>query len=219
MKEGKTLTAMTQVHGLATTPGQGAQGYIRVPWNNDPVKDITSPSLTCNTNNTEAPVYVAVNGGDKLTMQWHHDSVSASDDIIDATHVGPIITYMAPSGTGAGTVWVKIAQSGYDNSAKKWAVTTLIANKGKSDITVPSALAPGKYLVRQEIIALHEADTAYSSNPKRGAQLYISCVQITIGTGGSTVSSSFLSQREIIPISSLTYRIESSSRCSHTWRL
>lgn len=96
------------------------------------------------------------------------------------------MVYMAPtSSDGAGDVWVKVAEDGYDGST--WAVDTLIANKGKYDFTIPSVLADGDYLIRGEIIALHEADTAYNVNSARGAQFYIECVQVTVSGGGSTV--------------------------------
>jgi hypothetical protein len=42
------------------------------------------------------------------------------------------------------------------------------------------------YLIRAELIALHEADVSYTSNPRRGAQFYPDCVQIEV-TGNGTV--------------------------------
>ncbi|KAG0137805.1 glycosyl hydrolase family 61-domain-containing protein [Tuber indicum] len=86
---------------------------------------------------------------------------------------------------GAGNVWTKIAESGL--SGGKWAVETLIANGGKHDVTLPTALAAGDYLLRAEIIALHEADTDYTVNPARGAQFYPSCSQLKV-TGSGTVT-------------------------------
>lgn len=43
--------------------------------------------------------------------------------------------------------------------------------------------------VRQEIIALHEADATYDQNPARGAQFYTSCVQFDVTGDGSRVPS------------------------------
>ena len=42
-------------------------------------------------------------------------------------------------------------------------------------MTLPTQLAPGEYLVRQEIIALHSAVTV------GGAEFYPSCTQVRIG--------------------------------------
>jgi lytic cellulose monooxygenase (C1-hydroxylating) len=36
-----------------------------------------------------------------------------------------------------------------------------------------------------EIVALHEADVAYDVNPIRGAQNYMSCIQITVTSDGA----------------------------------
>ena len=98
------------------------------------------------------------------------------------------MVYIAPTASnGAGPVWVKLAQAGFD--AGTWAVQTLIANKGLHSFTLPSALAPGDYLIRPEIIALHEADASYATNPARGAQFYMECIQLTVTGSGTTVRS------------------------------
>jgi cellulase len=72
-------------------------------------------------------------------------------------------------------------------SGGTWAVDTLITNRGKHDVTIPAGLAPGKYLLRGEIIALHEADTAFNVNSARGAQFYMECIQINVTGAGATV--------------------------------
>lgn len=100
--------------------------------------------------------------------------------------MGPITVYIAPaSSNGAGAVWTKLAESGLNSGV--WAVTTLIANGGKHSLTLPSNLAAGDYLLRAEIVALHEADTDYTVNSARGAQFYPSCSQFTV-TGSGTAS-------------------------------
>jgi hypothetical protein len=48
------------------------------------------------------------------------------------------------------------------------------------DITIPRCITPGKYLMRNEHIALHNAGSA------GGAQFYLSCAQIEVTGGGST---------------------------------
>lgn len=40
------------------------------------------------------------------------------------------------------------------------------------------------YLVRAELIALHEGDVSYKANPRRGAQFYPDCVQIEVTGDG-----------------------------------
>jgi cellulase len=174
------------VNGVDQGVEKGASGYIRTPVNNSPVKDLTSKDLTCNTNNVAVAKSVSVEAGDEVTFQWHHNDNSAADDIIDGSHKGPILVYIAPTASnGAGNVWVKIAEEGYDASTKKWAVDKLKENKGQHSVTLPAGLAAGDYILRAEIIAHHESDTAFATNPARGAQLYPNCAQIKVTSGGS----------------------------------
>ena len=42
------------------------------------------------------------------------------------------------------------------------------------------------YLLRGEMIGLHEGEVSYTANPRRGAQFYPDCVQIQV-TGEGTV--------------------------------
>lgn len=53
------------------------------------------------------------------------------------------------------TGWFKIYEDGYANG--KWGVDKLIANKGKVTVKIPDCIAPGDYLLRGELIALHSA--------------------------------------------------------------
>jgi cellulase len=159
--------------------GNSASGYIRSPPNNSPVVDVTSTDMTCNVNGGNAAAkFVEVAGGDKITFEWHHNTNDASDDIIDGSHKGPVLTYIAPADSnGEGNVWLKLAEEGLSNG--KWAVDNLIANRGKHSITLPD-LAAGEYLLRPEIIALHEG------NRESGAQFYMECVQVKVTSSGST---------------------------------
>ncbi|KKA25994.1 hypothetical protein TD95_002700 [Thielaviopsis punctulata] len=178
-------TTMFSVWVNSVDQGDGRKTYIRSPDNNNPVKVLSSPDLVCNVNGgTPVPEFVSAAAGDKLTFEWQHNT--RGDDIIDKSHKGPIITYIAEytETNGASPIWSKIAESGYEDG--KWATDVLIANKGKYDFTLPSFIKAGKYLIRQEIIALHEADVAEATNSARGAQFYPSCVQFEV-TGSGTV--------------------------------
>lgn len=157
--------------------GNSASGYIRSPPNNSPLTDVTSSSLTCNVNNSPTAKTLAVKSGDKVTFEWHHESRSSSDQIIDPSHNGPVLVYIAPTSTGStGRGWVKLSEDGL--SGGKWAVERLRAAGGKHSVTIPD-LAAGEYLLRPEIIALHEG---YRSG---GAQFYMECVQIKVTSSGS----------------------------------
>ncbi|KAF2263586.1 hypothetical protein CC78DRAFT_533861 [Lojkania enalia] len=62
-----------------------------------------------------------------------------------------------------------------------WGTKDLNTNCGKMDVKIPANLAPGDYLLRAEAIALHSAASA------GGAQLYMTCYQITV-TGSGTLT-------------------------------
>lgn len=90
------------------------------------------------------------------------------------------MVYVAPAeSNGEGAVWTKIAAAGL--SGGKWAVDDFIAAKGQHSVTLPG-LAAGEYLIRPEIIALHEG------NREKGAQFYNGCGQIKVtGSGGKAL--------------------------------
>ncbi|KAK7938067.1 glycosyl hydrolase family 61-domain-containing protein [Apiospora aurea] len=183
-----TVAAHCQVTELQVngkSQGTGINKYIRSPANNSPVKTLDTPNLVCNVNGAKAaPAFVTAAAGDTVTFEWMHDK--KGDDIIDGSHKGPIITYIAPytDDAGTGPIWSKIDEEGL--AGGKWAVDNLIAAKGKKDVKIPADLKAGKYLVRQEIIALHEADAAPTANG-RGAQFYPACAQLDITGAGAAV--------------------------------
>ncbi|KAF9531732.1 glycoside hydrolase family 61 protein [Crepidotus variabilis] len=166
------------VNGVDQGDGKGV--YIRSPPTNNPVKDLTSSAMACNVNNSPVSQTVNVKAGDTVTFEWFHDY--RNDDIIASSHKGPVLVYIAPtSSNGAGPVWTKLYHAGNDGT---WAVDKLLASKGQHKVVIPNIPA-GDYLLRPEIIALHEANVAYSSNNLRGAQLYMNCVQIRVTSNGS----------------------------------
>jgi cellulase len=145
-----------------------------------PIPLVTQADMTCGwlpqaavAANRKCPI----SAGSTIGIQWHHNSNSASDDIIDSTHKGPVMVYLAKSNDGAGSVWFKIYEDGFANGA--WGVDRLLANKGRVDVTIPSDLPSGNYLLRGEIIALH------GSYVVNGAQPYVGCVELTISGSGS----------------------------------
>ena len=96
-------------------------------------------------------------------------------------HANALHSAKIPSATQSsvtGLQWFKIYHDGLSGGV--WAVDKLISNKGKVSFTIPSCIAPGQYLLRTELIALHGA----SNYP--GAQLYMECAQIEITGGGNT---------------------------------
>lgn len=67
------------------------------------------------------------------------------------------------------TPWFKIFESGYDAATDTWGNDVINEGCGKQELTIPSDIADGDYLLRAETIALHTAGQA------GGAQFYMSC--------------------------------------------
>jgi cellulase len=94
-----------------------------------------------------------------------------------------------------GLKWFKVSEDGLDGSGQ-WGVDRLISNGGWMDFTMPSCVAPGNYLLRAEIIALHSASSQggaqfYMVRPSRwvAATMQLTdmqgCAQINVSSSGS----------------------------------
>ncbi|KAH6911457.1 endoglucanase II [Coprinopsis sp. MPI-PUGE-AT-0042] len=173
---------------------------IRVPTYDGPIENVNSNDIICNggINPYRQPVsnvVIPVPAGATVTSEWHHTldgATGSASDPIDASHKGPIMAYLAkvPSATQTtvtGLKWFKIYHDGYDPSTKKWAVDKLIETKGKVSFKIPDCIAPGEYLLRVELIALHSA----GSYP--GAQFYMECAQIKISGSGNVTPANTVS--------------------------
>ncbi|KAF1848875.1 lytic polysaccharide monooxygenase [Cucurbitaria berberidis CBS 394.84] len=165
---------------------QGQHFAIQTPANgNNPITDVTSTAMVCNGGKAVTD-RVEVASGSSLTFQWHHNDPATvsgdNDEPIAASHKGPVMVYIAPAASnGEGAVWTKIYEDGYTGG--KWAVDKFIANKGAITIDLPN-LAAGDYIIRPEIIALHEG------NRPNGAQFYNGCGNIKVtGSGTATLPS------------------------------
>ncbi|KAL1956063.1 hypothetical protein VTO42DRAFT_7658 [Malbranchea cinnamomea] len=147
---------------------------------NGPIEDLTSIDLQCggwqNSGSAPAPLTAEpVTPGTVQKLQW-----TTWPD----SHKGPIITYMArcPGDCseyepGTDAVWFKIAEDGKHDDGS-WASDPLI-NDVPYEFTIPEGLAPGNYIVRHELWALHAAWTY------PGAQVYPSCFQVKVVGDGT----------------------------------
>ncbi|KAJ2698111.1 hypothetical protein FB645_005730 [Coemansia sp. IMI 203386] len=119
-----------------------------------------------------------ITAGSTITVEWHHNGDQGP--VISASHKGPCMVYMAPlESNGEGNVWFKIFEDGYDSKSKKWCVDKLINNGGKLNVVIPKDIRPGGYLLRTEIMALHNARDA------GGMQDYANCAQLQVAGSGS----------------------------------
>lgn len=63
----------------------------------------------------------------------------------------------------------------------------MIANGGWHYFNMPTCVAPGEYLLRAELIALHSAGS------QGGAQFYMECAQIKVTGSGTSQGSNYVS--------------------------
>lgn len=186
------LPAFASAHGAVTSyliggktypgyqgfsPQPGAQ-IIQRQWPNyDPILQVSSAAMTCN-GGTSAPLSAPVAAGENVTAVWSQ-----------WTHAqGPVMVWMyaCPSGgfsacDGKGKGWFKIDELGVWGAAglnsDNWG-TAIVMRDLRWSSRVPASLKPGNYLIRHELLALHQANTP---------QFYPECAQIVVEGSGSAV--------------------------------
>jgi hypothetical protein len=89
---------------------------------------------------------------------------------------------------GSGANWFKIDEAGFHGDGTKvfldtetpsgWDIAKLVGGNKAWTSTIPQGLAPGNYLIRHELLALHQANAP---------QFYAECAQVVV-TGSGTAS-------------------------------
>ena len=107
-------------------------------------------------------------------------------DTWPASHAGPILDYIAPVSGDFSAIspsslsWTKIQQGAWKSGSNpgSWVTDDMVKNNFSWDLTIPN-LAPGNYVLRHEIIALH------AGGQPNGAQAYPQCVNIQVSGSGT----------------------------------
>ncbi|THZ13647.1 hypothetical protein D6C91_07745 [Aureobasidium pullulans] len=172
---------------------QGSLTGIRAPPTNNPVQDVTSNDLVCGASASTSSKVITIPAGASVAGAWAHglggpQGTGDSDNPIAASHKGPTQVYLAKvddatTASATGLKWFKIASDAV-TSAGVWGVDDMIKNTdsagfGWQKFTMPSCVAPGQYLMRVELLALHSASS------EGQAQFYQSCAQIKVTGSGS----------------------------------
>ncbi|KAJ1827931.1 hypothetical protein LPJ56_001389 [Coemansia sp. RSA 2599] len=128
-----------------------------------------------------------IKAGTNITVEFH--SSGDSGKVISASHHGPCLVYMSPmEENGEGPVWFKIFEDGYDADKDTWCINKVIENDGKLSVNIPEDIKQGPYLLRTELIALHNAkDSNKPGSNSTGAQFYINCAQLQVYGDGKVV--------------------------------
>ncbi|KAI0109868.1 lytic polysaccharide monooxygenase [Daldinia grandis] len=143
---------------------------------------LQDPDIICHLDATNAALSAPVTAGGDVSITWNQWADS---------HKGPVIDYLADCGGDCSTVdkttlkWFKIAEAGQielgagSGSTGKWADDLLIEDSLTWKVTIPSSLKSGNYVLRHELIALHEAGT------EGKAQMYPQCINLQVSGSGT----------------------------------
>ncbi|KAF9463958.1 cellulose-growth-specific protein [Collybia nuda] len=161
------------------------QSSIGRPYSSyDPILSPTASTMSCNNNGqaSAGQLSATVAAGTAITAKW-----------AQWTHgQGPVTVYMAKcsgsctSNNSNNLSWFKIAETGLVSGNLPSGVwgTGQVQNSLSYTATIPASLAAGEYLIRHELLALHQANTP---------QFYPECGQLIVtGGGGKTPSGSYL---------------------------
>lgn len=181
----KILTTTLSYHGYDPSYQYQRPPPVVIGWGipNDLTNTFISPSgyatpdIVCHLGATPAGIAAPVNAGDVLEIQWNK---------WPASHKGPVLDYLANCNGPCETAdksklqFFKISEAGLlDVAANKWAADELLANNLSWSVRLPSDIAPGNYVLRHEMIALHAAGNA------NGAQNYPFCFNLVISGNGT----------------------------------
>ncbi|KAG0134965.1 glycoside hydrolase family 61 protein [Tuber indicum] len=172
---------MTSMSVLGRSFGDGT--CLRVPPNTNPLVSLTNKSVVCNVGGDKAVGRICdVDAGQEITFNWRTWPDGSRNDPISESHQGPCAVYMKKVNSFndaiEGNGWFKIWHKGYENG--RFCAEELRRNGGIMSATVPKDLAAGEYLIRAEMLALHQAQNI------GGAQWYVTCGQLHVySTGGN----------------------------------
>ncbi|RAL59092.1 hypothetical protein DID88_009010 [Monilinia fructigena] len=152
-----------------------------------------SADIICAKDAKNAALSAKIAAGQTIEFQWTKWPES---------HHGPVLTYLASCKGDCKTVdkttleFFKIDEAGLLDDTTlpgTWASDKLISNNNTWTSTIPSDIAPGNYVVRHEIIALHSAGSA------NGAQNYVQCINLDISSSGTAAPAGTLGEKLYTP--------------------
>ncbi|CCL98501.1 uncharacterized protein FIBRA_00499 [Fibroporia radiculosa] len=169
---------------VGNPPGHNTSSSpIRMVSSNGPVQNLSSPFLACGPDAQPAQLEAIAAPGSVINITW----VSGGGG--NWPHeVGPVLTYMAECTNTTtckdfdttGARWFKIDEAGKQSDNVSW--VQLYIEEGRNfNMTLPENLAPGPYLLRNEIIGLQNAMA------RGGAEPFPSCTQLIVTGNGTGV--------------------------------
>ncbi|KAL9109790.1 MAG: hypothetical protein Q9227_005659 [Pyrenula ochraceoflavens] len=168
----QTMSGLVQTDSLDAICGNG---------NNPPTGNGASP----------APGSLQVNPGDQIKIKWGSGGPDATSPWPHS--IGIIADYMAAcnaadckSASLNSLQWFKIDQSMTDGNGN-WAMSKMQHDQAWTT-TIPQGLAPGGYVLKQDLINLDLAKggTGDGSSHYYGPQLYPGCISLVVGGSGTS---------------------------------
>ncbi|KAG4272800.1 hypothetical protein FPRO04_10315 [Fusarium proliferatum] len=169
---------VTQPESITWSNGAKDNGFVT-----STASALTSPDIICHLNATNGKLRADVSAGTTITIRW-------SD--WPQAHWGPVIDYMARCPNDDCTTvdktklkFFKIDELGQltrgtvPGQPGYWANNKLRDDDFSWNITIPAKLAPGSYVLRHEIIALHAGGAEGST------QMYPQCINLVVKGDGS----------------------------------
>ncbi|TDZ13981.1 Endoglucanase-4 [Colletotrichum spinosum] len=147
------------------------------------------PNIVCHRDASSPQGHAPVAAGGTIDFQWQGWPES---------HHGPVLTHLAYCGSRRGSCEVvdksklrfftidevglidaNVNATQFATARGLWASDVLIKNNASWVVQIPPNIAPGYYVLRHEIIALH-----FARYPGQGAQHYPQCINIQVTGGG-----------------------------------
>ncbi|KAM7200394.1 Glycosyl hydrolase family 61 domain containing protein [Naviculisporaceae sp. PSN 640] len=159
-----------------------------------PVKNLTSPDLTCGGGGTNpAPEYLFLeqtNYGMRLRLDGIFNTTTNKPTPFGESYKGvyqvwiakPENVYTKPN------PWLKLGYWGYDRAfywrddleKRVWGSDVVKNYQGDVFFAIPWDIKGGRYVLRLELIDLSRADQRFDVDPTRGAEFHVVCLQIEI---------------------------------------
>ncbi|KAF9891612.1 hypothetical protein FE257_003623 [Aspergillus nanangensis] len=190
------LISLAWAHTTFTTlyvdeVNQGDGVCVRMNHNGEtatfPIAPLASKDIACGVDGEKAVSRVCpAKASSRLTFEFREYPDATQPGAIDISHKGPCAVYMkkvddaTADNNAAGDGWFKIFHLDYDPQAGKWCTEKLMDNHGLLSVNIPADVAPGYYLVRPELLALHNAD-ASPPDP----QFFVGCAQLFVQGDGT----------------------------------
>ena len=185
------------IDGQAVTPGKCVRMSQNPAKATNPLPNssITGKDIACGVDGDKGVEQICdISEGSTLTFNFRACPLGTCDNgakvvPIDISHRGTCAVYMkkvskaSDSSNAAGPGWFKIFAHDYDETTKKWCTDKIIETGGLLSANIPKGLQAGDYLIRTEILALHQADKT-PADP----QFYVGCAQtrLTTSSGSDT---------------------------------